>query len=98
MFRLLLAIVSTVMAVTFVVANTHRVQLSLIFGPPVEVRLIFLLMSIFLLGIVVGAFLRMLRALSLRRHVSQHLRSKKKKKKKRKNAEEVPADLDLIAE
>jgi uncharacterized integral membrane protein len=52
MFRLILAIVATVSAVVFVMANTHRVELSFVVGSPVRVRLIFLLMLTFLAGLI----------------------------------------------
>jgi uncharacterized integral membrane protein len=52
MIRLVLAILSTVSAVVFVMANTHQVELSFVIGAPVRVRLIFLLMLTFMTGVV----------------------------------------------
>jgi uncharacterized integral membrane protein len=59
MIRLLLAVLVTVAVVTFAMVNTHMVVLSFVFGPPVKVRLIFLLMSAFLLGMIFLGFLIM---------------------------------------
>ncbi len=78
MIRLVAAIALTVVAVVFVMANTHDVKLSFIFGSPVEVRLIFLLMSTFLLGAVATGFFGMISSLRLKRRLSRRRRGSKK--------------------
>lgn len=58
MARLIFAVSLTVAIVTFAMMNTHQVTLSFIFGQPVKVRLIFLLMSTFLMGMIfLGLFM-----------------------------------------
>jgi uncharacterized integral membrane protein len=52
MVRLFTAVVLTVFLVAFAMSNMHPVRLSLLVGPPVKVRLIFLMMSTFLLGML----------------------------------------------
>lgn len=66
MIRLFLAVVTTVIVVTFAMMNTHPVTLSFIFGPPVKVRLIFLMMSSFLVGMLFVGFFTMVWRLRLR--------------------------------
>ncbi len=60
MTRLIVAIAATVLIVGFAVANTHHVDLSLVFGAPVQVRLIFLLASTFSLGALTGILVRLI--------------------------------------
>ena len=60
MIRLLLAIVTTVGVVVFVMVNTHHVPLSFIVGPPVRIRMIFLLMVTFIAGMLTTSLLMML--------------------------------------
>jgi len=50
MQKLLLILAAGVLILLFAVNNTHHVEMSLIFGTPVHVRLIFLLLTTFLLG------------------------------------------------
>jgi uncharacterized integral membrane protein len=58
MARLIFAVSVTVAIVTFAMMNTHQVTLSFIFGQPVKVRLIFLLMSTFMMGMIfLGLFM-----------------------------------------
>jgi len=90
MIRLIVAVVGTAIAVVFVMANTHHVELSLVFGSPVEVRLIFLLMSTFLLGVLVSSFLGMISKVRLKRRIFRELRKEKERT-------ESPAG-DLVAE
>jgi uncharacterized integral membrane protein len=52
MVRLVLAITLTCILVAFAMSNTHSVMLSFVLGPPARVRLIFLLMSSFLAGML----------------------------------------------
>lgn len=69
MLRLLIAIAATVAVVLFVMVNTHHVALSFIFGQPVQVRLIFLLMLTFMLGSVLTIFISMYTKARLRRRL-----------------------------
>ncbi len=69
MLRLLLAMVATVTVVVFVMVNSHHVALSVVVGPPVKIRLIFLLMLTFILGSLVTAFGGMFVRLRVRRRV-----------------------------
>ena len=50
MLKLLAAILSAVMVTVFAMDNLRRVELGLIVGKPVHVRLFFLLLTSFLLG------------------------------------------------
>lgn len=59
MVRLILAVVLTISVVSFVMVNTHHVNLSFVVGPPVKIRLIFLLMSAFFVGTICTSFLMM---------------------------------------
>ena len=52
MVRLFAAIVLTVAGVAFTIANTHHVPLSFVFGNAVHVRMIFLLLSVYICGVV----------------------------------------------
>ena len=66
MFRLLGAVVFTMAAVVFSMANTQQVELDFVFGPPAKVRLIFLLMMAFVLGLLVATFVSMMGRIRLR--------------------------------
>ena len=92
MIRLIIAVAGTAVAVVFVMANTHSVELSLVFGSPVEVRLIFLLMSTFLLGVLVSSFVGMISKLRLKRRIFREVR-----KEKQRERDEAPVG-DLVAE
>jgi uncharacterized integral membrane protein len=75
MLRLLLAVVVTVAVVVFVMMNMHHVTLSFVVGPPVKIRLIFLLLSTYVVGIVTAAFVTMIWKLRMdkrRRSAPQH--------------------------
>ena len=50
MQRLLLLILIGLVLVLFAWSNTHHVEVGLIFGRPVHVRLVFLLLTTFLVG------------------------------------------------
>ncbi len=63
MFRLGIAVVFTVAFVAFSMANAHHIELSVIFGKPVEIRLIFLLASSYALGAITTMFYTMVRQL-----------------------------------
>jgi uncharacterized integral membrane protein len=67
MTRLILAVAVTIAIVVFAMANMHFVVLSLVVGPPVQIRLVFLLMSCFLAGVISFWFFLMVRKLRMRR-------------------------------
>jgi len=50
MRKLLLIVVAGALVLLFALNNTHRVEMSVIFGRPLHVRLVFLLLSTFLIG------------------------------------------------
>ncbi len=50
MLKLFLVIIAAVLTTTFAMDNLHRVELGLIVGRPVHVRLFFLLLTSFLAG------------------------------------------------
>ena len=52
MKRLIFFIVATVVATSFAVANSHHVEISLIVGAPVRMRMIFLIVGAFTAGVV----------------------------------------------
>jgi uncharacterized integral membrane protein len=54
MLQLLVAVMLTVTAVMFAMANTHHIELNFVVGDPVEVRLIFLLLATFMAGSTVS--------------------------------------------
>jgi len=67
MIRLGLAVAATIVVVVFAISNSHRVGLSLGIGEPAEVRLIFLLLTAFIAGMVVPVFFRLLRSIDHQR-------------------------------
>jgi len=69
--RLILAVLITIAVVVFAMANMHFVVLSLVFGPPLQMRLIFLLMSAFAAGIITASFVMMVRKIRLKRSVKR---------------------------
>jgi uncharacterized integral membrane protein len=66
MVRLLAAIVFTVLAVAFSMANMDRVKLDFVVLPPTQVRLFFLLLIAFIAGILFSTFVSMVLRLRLR--------------------------------
>jgi uncharacterized integral membrane protein len=62
-----LAIFATVALVVFVMVNTHHVTLSFVVGGPVRVRMIFLLLTTFFLGMGTAWFTMMALRLRARR-------------------------------
>lgn len=60
MTRLVLTILATILVVAFAMVNTQHVELSFVFGAPVQVRLVFLLASSFVAGMVCVVFLQLL--------------------------------------
>ena len=74
MLKLIFAILVTVAVVTFSLSNSHDVELSLIFGPPVKIRLIFLLLCTFFLGMTVPIFHGIVR------RIGDNRRAKREKK------------------
>ncbi len=69
MFRLLLSIIGTIVFVAFVMMNTHHVALSMVIGEPVKIRLIFLLLTTFVLGVMSSSFYVMVRQVRHKKHV-----------------------------
>ena len=63
MIKLISAVLFTIIVVAFSMANAHHIELSVIFGKPVEIRLIFLLASSYALGAVTTMFYTMVRQL-----------------------------------
>ncbi len=69
MIKLTLAVLTTIMIVVFAISNSHHVGLSCAVGKPLEVRLIFLLLSAFLIGMLVPVFYRLIRRLDSERQL-----------------------------
>lgn len=71
MLQLVVAVLLTILAVMFAMANTHHVELNFVLGEPVEVRLIFLLAVTYAAGgataYLYGLFNRVSRGLRRRR-------------------------------
>lgn len=61
MFKFILVVLLTVVIVTFSIANSHHVPMSLIFGAPIRIRLVFLLLSTFFIGMAVPIFHRLIK-------------------------------------
>jgi uncharacterized membrane protein YciS (DUF1049 family) len=66
MLRLFGAIVFTVIAVAFSMANMERVRLNFVVFPPTQVRLFFLLLISFIAGVLVSTFVSMMMRLRLK--------------------------------
>jgi uncharacterized integral membrane protein len=75
MIRLMLAVLATVVLVAFSMANAHRVELSLIFGRPAEIRLITLLAATWGAGLLTGVLWGMFRRVQQAERVSPRLTS-----------------------
>lgn len=73
MVRLFLAIVVTVLTVVFIMANTHDVELDVVFGSPVRIRLIFLLLSTFILGMVISSLFGMVARVRFKRRIVREM-------------------------
>ena len=67
MTRLIVAILTTMAVVAFGMANTHHVPVSFVFGAPVQIRQIFLLLTTVSIGVVVTLLWQQLRAVRRRR-------------------------------
>jgi uncharacterized integral membrane protein len=67
MTRLFLAATAAIILVLFAMANTHIVTLSWLFGPPVQVRMISLLLISFIVGAATTALLGLRRRTGPRR-------------------------------
>lgn len=74
MAQLIIAILMTIVVVVFSISNSHHVELSFVVGKPVEVRLVFLLMSTFFIGMVAPIFYQLFQRLS----ISQKIEREKK--------------------
>jgi len=59
MLRLVVTVLATVLVVAFAMANTHHVELSFVLGAPVQVRLVFLLASSFVVGLLTAMFVQL---------------------------------------
>ncbi len=59
MLKLLLVILTAIMVTTLAMDNMHRVELGLIVGRPVHVRLFFLLLTSFLVGCFSAMFMNL---------------------------------------
>lgn len=63
MIKLALAVLATIVIVVFCISNSHHVDLSCGVGKPIQIRLIFLLLSAFIIGMAVPVFYRLIRRL-----------------------------------
>jgi uncharacterized integral membrane protein len=73
MLRLLIAIVITILIVAFVMMNMHFVSISLVVGPPVRIRLIYLLLTALVIGMLSATFIKMIKSLRQRRRARQEV-------------------------
>jgi uncharacterized integral membrane protein len=71
--RLVVATALTVLVVIFAMGNAHRVEMGLVFGKPLEIRLIFLLAIAYACGVVTTLFWIAIRNVS-RKVAAQKLR------------------------
>jgi len=60
MVRLAIAMIGTIAIVTFAMMNTQDVQVSVLVGDPIQIRLISLLSATFLAGLASNVFYQML--------------------------------------
>ncbi len=81
MARLIFAIMLTVAIVSFSVGNNHHVELSLVVGSSVKVRLIFLLYITLAIGMAIPVFHQMVRRVRVQAVHSQTKAHAKKRKK-----------------
>ena len=82
MIRLIIVFVAVLLIVIFSISNVHPVQLRLFAGEPVNVRLIFLLLLSFLIGVASTAYF----------FVMMRFHDKKKKARQAKSTEEEDPD------
>jgi uncharacterized integral membrane protein len=68
MLRLFLVVVTTILAVAFIAMNLHYVTLSLVVGPPLQIRLIFILAIAFVAGFFSAPLARLVRRARRRGH------------------------------
>ena len=71
MSKLALAVLVTIGIVAFSIANSTHVQLSFVVGRPVQIRLIFLLICAFFVGMAVPVFHRLVRRLDHDRRMTR---------------------------
>jgi uncharacterized integral membrane protein len=71
MARLALAVLITIVIVVFSISNSHHVDLCCAVGPPIKIRLIFLLMSTLLVGMAVPIFYGMLHRMKRREQMKR---------------------------
>jgi uncharacterized integral membrane protein len=87
--QLALAILITIVVVVLSIANSHHVHLSFVIGAPVEVRLVFLLMCTFFMGMAAPIFSRLI----------HRLRSEKKMEREKELQQAMQlVDRDLVGE
>jgi uncharacterized integral membrane protein len=67
MLQLVLAIIATITAVLFAMANSHDVELSYIVGEPIRIRMVVLLAGVFVAGWVGATFYQMVAQVTRRR-------------------------------
>ena len=70
--KVFLAICITVVLVFFALSNMHVTEVSFIFGPPVQIRTIVLILGTFLFGILTVLFFYTVRRLRLGAGASRH--------------------------
>jgi uncharacterized integral membrane protein len=73
MIRLALAVIATIVIVVFCFSNSHHVELSCGVGRSIQLRLIFLLLTTFILGMAVPVFFRLIRRLDSERNLRREM-------------------------
>lgn len=63
MLKLVLLALITILIVAFSLANSHHVFLSVVVGAPLQIRLVFLLLSTYFLGIATPIFYRLFKTM-----------------------------------
>ena len=71
--KLMLAFLVVIALVAFALANMHYTFVSFIVGSPVQIRLIVLLLSAFLLGAITAFFFHVARRFRLGSRASRHI-------------------------
>jgi uncharacterized integral membrane protein len=78
MARLIIAMAITVIVVVFSMSNMRDVELSLVFGEPIVIRLTFLLAVTYVGGLVSAFFYQMITSVARRAEIKRHrLRAKR---------------------
>jgi|GEM_PF-3340244 uncharacterized integral membrane protein len=92
MLRLVLTVVGTIALVTFAMSNSHHVGLSVVLGAPVRIRLVFLLLVTFFVGMSIPLFY------STVKHMRASQRRKRAKKMAAKRSQAGPPPDSLWPE